>query len=131
MSNGQQHDVETYDLIDIEEILKRDNQLANSTTHPRPPDESIGAIPHAPLPSSNPPDADTAYERDIAISNQRSKARRARRRRKVLERWFDLVSLAEQQPTVPEGELGHFFPDIPGDQEDFGMNRGLILGQRM
>lgn len=75
MSNAQQHDVDEADLTDIEEVLERDNNLANLHTHPRPAGETQATTSRAPSPPSTHPDNDTVYDGDIEDAGERHHAR--------------------------------------------------------
>ena len=118
MSNVQQHDVGEEDLTDVEELLERDKELANKENSRRARD--------------HPSDIDSAYEGDNEDAGGVNHARAARRRRRILERGVNQIVLAEEQSqAAEEEEPRHFFPPIPEDEEDFGLNSGLTLSQRM
>ena len=105
--------------MDVEDLLERDEELANMV-YSRPP--------RAPPPS----DIDTMYEGDIEDASGSHDATSARHRSRIMDRGVNEIFSAEEQPqAVGEQEPGHFFPPMPEDQEDFGMNSGLTLSQRM
>ena len=118
MSDVQQHDVAEDELTDVEDLLERDEELANMK-HSQPTCDS-------------PSDIDSVYEGDNEDAGGGHHAKAARRRRSIMERAVDQIVSAEEQPQVAEEEVpGHFFPPIPEDEEDFGLNSGLTLSQRM
>lgn len=119
MSNVQQHDVAEHELMDVEDLLERDEELAN-TKHSRPP--------RAPSFS----DIDTMYEGDIEDAGGSHDATSAKNRSRIMKSGVNEIFTAEEQPqAVEEQEPSHFFPPVPEDEDDFGLNSGLTLSQRM